>query len=64
MLQVEPQLVEVNLGASILTKEACEDHLVTMQVAEKIRSVGVKHFKLQVAQQSGWRKLMGQGHPI
>ena len=42
--------MEANLGASILTKEACKDHIVTTQVAEKIRLVGVEHFKLQVAQ--------------
>ena len=62
-LQVESHLVDINLAASQLAKEACEDHLVTMQVAEKAKPVGIMHFKLQIAQQSGWRKSIGHGHP-
>ena len=50
MLQVESCLVDVNLAASPLAKEACENHLVTMQVAEKVKPVGIEHFKLQIAQ--------------
>ena len=64
VLQVESHLVDANLAVSQLAKEACEDHLVTMWVAEKIKSVGIKHFKLQIARQSGWRKSMGHGCPI
>ena len=62
-LQVESHLVDINLAASQLAKEACEDHLVTMRVAEKAKPVGIMHFKLQIAQQSGWRKSIGHGHP-
>ena len=50
MLQLESHLVDANLVASQLAREACEDHLVTMQVAEKVRPVGIEHFKLQIAQ--------------
>ena len=49
MLQAESHLVDVNLAASQLAKEACEDHLVTAQVAEKVKPVGVEHFKPQIA---------------
>ena len=63
MLQAESCLVDVNLAASQLAKEACEDHLVTAQVAEKVKPVGIEHFRPQIAQQSGWRKSMGCGHP-
>ena len=49
MLQVESCLVDANLATSELAKQACEDCLVTMQVAEKVKSVGVEHFKLQIA---------------
>ena len=48
MLQAESCLVDAILAASQLAKEACEDCIVTVQVAEKIKSVGVKHFKLHV----------------
>ena len=50
MLQVESHLVDMNLAASESAKQACEDHLVTTQVAEKVKPVGVKHFKPQIAQ--------------
>ena len=50
MLQAESHLVDVNLAASESAKQACEDCLVTMQVAEKVKPVGVEHFKLQIAQ--------------
>ena len=49
-LQVESHLVDANLAASESAKQACEDHLVTMQVAEKVKPVGVEHLKPQVAQ--------------
>ena len=39
----------MNLAASQLAKEACKDHLVTTQVAEKVKPVGIEHFKLQTA---------------
>ena len=41
--------MDMNLAVSQLAKEACEDHLVAMQVAEKVKPVGVEHFKLQIA---------------
>ena len=49
MLQAESCLVDANLAASQLAKEACEDQLVTMRVAEKVKPVGNKHFRLQIA---------------
>ena len=49
MLQAESHLVDMNLAASQLAKEACEDHLVALQVAEKVKPVGIEHFKPQVA---------------
>ena len=49
MLQAESCMVDVNLAASELAKQACEDHLVATQVAEKVKPLGVKHFKLQIA---------------
>ena len=49
-LQVESHLVDMNLAASESAKQACEDHLVAMQVAEKVKPVGVEHFKPQIAQ--------------
>ena len=48
-LQAESRLVDVNLAVSESAKQACEDRLVTVQVAEKVKPVGVEHFKLQVA---------------
>ena len=48
-LQAESCLVDANLAASQLAKEACEDCIVAMQVAEKIKPVGIEHFKPQVA---------------
>ena len=48
-LQAESHLVDANLAASESAKQVCEDHLVAMQVAEKVKPVGVKHFKPQVA---------------
>ena len=48
MLQVESCLVDMNLAASESAKQACKDHLVAMQVAEKIKPVGVEHFKPQI----------------
>ena len=62
-LQAESCLVDANLAASQLAKEACKDHLVAAQVAEKVKPVGVKHFKLQIAWWLGWRKSMGCGCP-
>ena len=50
MLQVESCLVDANLAVSQLAKEACEDRLVTVRVAEKVKPVGIEHFKLQIAQ--------------
>ena len=41
--------MDTNLAASQLAKEACKDHLVTVQVAEKVKPVGIEHFKLQIA---------------
>ena len=41
--------MDVNLAVSQLAKEACKDHLVTAQVAEKVKPVGIKHFKPQIA---------------
>ena len=64
MLQAESHLVDANLAASESAKQACKDHLVTVQVAEKVKPVGVECFKLQVAQQSGWRRLAGCGCPF
>ena len=49
-LQAESCLVDVNLAVSESAKQACKDHLVTMRVAEKVKPVGVKHFKPQIAQ--------------
>ena len=49
VLQVESHLVDANLAASESAKQACKDHLVATQVAEKIKPVGVEHFKPQVA---------------
>ena len=49
-LQAESCLVDVNLAVSQLVKEACEDHLVTVQVAEKVKPVGIEHFNPQIAQ--------------
>ena len=49
MLQAESHLVDANLAASQLAKEACKDHIVAVQVAEKVKPVGIEHFKLQVA---------------
>ena len=49
MLQAESCLVDANLAASESAKQACKDCLVAMQVAEKIKPVGVEHFKPQVA---------------
>ena len=63
-LQAESCLVDTNLAASESAKQACEDCLVTAQVAEKVKPVGVKCFKLQIVQQSGWRRTMGHGHPF
>ena len=63
-LQAESCLVDTNLAASESAKQACEDHLVAMQVAEKVKPVGVKHFKPQIAQQSAWRKTVGCGCPF
>ena len=63
-LQAESRLVDVNLAASESAKQACKDHLITVQVAEKVKPVGVKHFKLWIVQQSGWRRSMGHGHPF
>ena len=48
VLQVESHLVDANLAASESAKQACEDCPVTTQVAEKVKPVGVKHFKPQV----------------
>ena len=48
-LQAESHLVDMNLMASQLAKEACKDRLVATQVAEKVSPVGIKHFKLQIA---------------
>ena len=48
MLLVESCLVDANLAASQLAKEACKDHLVTVQVAEKVNPVGIEHFKPQI----------------
>ena len=50
MLQAESCLVDMNLAASESAKQACKDRLVATQVAEKVKPVGVKHFKLQVVQ--------------
>ena len=50
MLQAESHLVDMNLAVSELAKQACEDCLITTQVAEKVKPVGVKHFKLQIVQ--------------
>ena len=47
-LQAESRLVDANLAASESAKQACKDHLVAAQVAEKVKPVGVKHFKLQI----------------
>ena len=63
MLQVESHLIDANIAASQLAKEACKDYIVATWVAEKVKPVGIKHFKLQVAWQSGWRKSMGHGCP-
>ena len=41
--------MDTNLAASQLAKEACKDCLVTMQVAEKVKPVGIEHFKPQIA---------------
>ena len=49
MLQAESCLVDANLAASESAKQACEDCLVATQVAEKVKPVGVKHFKPQIA---------------
>ena len=49
-LQAESCLVDANLAASELAKQACKDHLVTTQVEEKVKPVGVECFKLQIAQ--------------
>ena len=55
-LQAESCLVDTNLAASQLAKEACKNHLFTMQVAEKVKSVGIKDFKPQVdGDQAGGR---------
>ena len=64
MLQAESHLVDANLAASESARQACEDCLVTMQVAEKVKPVGVEHFKPQIAQQSGWRKSTRCGCPF
>ena len=48
-LQVESHLVDANLAASQLAKEACKDCLVAAQVAEKVKPVGIEHFKPQIA---------------
>ena len=48
MLQAESHLVDANLAASESAKQACEDHPVTVQVAEKVKPVGVECFKLQI----------------
>ena len=48
-LQVESRLVDVNLAVSESAKQACKDHLVAVQVAEKVKPVGVEHFKPQIA---------------
>ena len=42
--------MDVNLAVSQLAKEACKDCLVTAQVAEKVKPVGIEHFKPQIAQ--------------
>ena len=49
MLQAESHLVDANLAASESAKQACKDCLVAMQVAEKVKPVGVECFKPQVA---------------
>ena len=41
--------MDANLAVSQLAKEACEDCLVAMQVVEKVKPVGIEHFKLQIA---------------
>ena len=41
--------MDMNLAASQLAKEACVDCLVAVQVAEKVKPVGIEHFKLQIA---------------
>ena len=48
-LQAESHLVDANLAVSESAKQVCEDCLVAMQVAEKVKPVGVEHFKLQIA---------------
>ena len=42
--------MDANLAVSQLAKEACEDRLVTAQVAEKVKPVGIEYFKPQIAQ--------------
>ena len=42
--------MDMNLAVSESAKQACKDHLVTMRVAEKVKPVGIKCFKLQIAQ--------------
>ena len=64
MLQAESCLVDMNLAASESAKQACEDRLVAVQVAEKVKPVGVERFKPQIAQQLAWRKATGHGHPF
>ena len=41
--------MDANLAVSESAKQACKDHLVAAQVAEKVKPVGVKHFKPQIA---------------
>ena len=49
MLQAESHLVDVNLAVSELAKQACMDHLIAAQVAEKVKPLGVECFKPQIA---------------
>ena len=41
--------MDTNLAVSESAKQACKDHLIATQVAEKVKPVGVEHFKLQIA---------------
>ena len=42
--------MDANLVVSESAKQACKDHLIAVQVAEKVKPVGIECFKLQIAQ--------------